>query len=257
MSAAPPTQPRTTTSRQEIVDAAVELADAEGLDAVSMRRLAEKLGVGTMTPYTYVESKDELLDLMRDEVGRAMLVPEPLPDDWRQGLRAIAMRTRDAFEAHGWIADARSSRPRIRINMARHIEQSISVIEGLGIDGKTGAAVLTAVDDYVIGHCLRQRSRQRAIRAIRAAAAAHEEEQPALDPEVAAAIESGELARVGRMLERRRGSKLAGVPPEPDFERGLEWLLDGIETMAGGAEHPLESLLLDRTDAVAGGGEPR
>jgi len=235
MDAAPPSQSPTqpaTTSRQAILEAAIELADAEGLDAVSMRRLAEKLGIGTMTPYTYVESKDELLDLMRDEVGRAMLVPEPLPDDWREALRAIALRTRDAFEAHPWISDARSSRPRIRINMARHIEQSISAIEKLGVDGKTGAAVLTAVDDYVIGHCLRQRSRQRTIRAIRAAAAAGVEERPALDPEVTAGIESGELARVGRMLERRRGRKLTGVPPEPDFEAGLEWLLDGIEAMA-------------------------
>ena len=239
MSAALPTQPSTaqaTTSRQAIVDAAVELADAEGLGAVSMRRLAEKLRVGTMTPYTYVESKDDLLDLMRDEAGRAMLVPEPLPEDWREALRAIALRTRDAFEAHPWISDARSTRPRIQINLARHIEQSISAIEKLGVDDKTGAAVLTAVDDYVIGHCLRQRSRQRTIRAIRTAAAAGEEERPALDHEVAAGIESGDLARVGRMLERRRGRKLTGVPPEPDFEAGLEWLLDGIEAMAEGVE---------------------
>jgi AcrR family transcriptional regulator len=236
MSAAPPSQPpaepATTTSRQAIVAAAVELADAEGLEAVSMRRLAERLGVATMTPYTYIESKDELLDLMRDEVGRAMLVPEPLPDDWRTALETIARHTRDAFEAHPWIADARRSRSRIRINMARHIEQSISVIEGLGVDGKTGGAVLTAVDDYVIGHCLRQRSRQRTIRALRAAAAAAVEDGSALDPEVTAAIEAGELAGVGRMLKGRRGRKLGGMPPEPDFESGLRWLLDGIEAMA-------------------------
>ncbi|MBS1881278.1 MAG: hypothetical protein JST31_17325, partial [Actinobacteria bacterium] len=97
---------------------------------------------------------------------------------------------------------------------------------------RLGAAVLAAVDDYVIGHCLRQRSRQRTIRAIRSAAAAGKEERAELDPEVAAAIESGELAGVGRMLERRRNRKLAGVPPEPDFEAGLEWLLDGIERLA-------------------------
>jgi AcrR family transcriptional regulator len=223
----------TATSRQAIVEAAVELADAEGLEAVSMRRLAEKLGVGTMTPYTYVESKDELLDLMRDEVSRAMLVPEPLPAEWRAGLRAIALRTRDALEAHPWSFDARSHRPRIRINLSRHIEQSVSVIEGLGVDRETGAAVLFAVDDYVIGHCLRRRLRQRTIRAIRAAAAeAGEDGPPRLDPDVAAAIESGELARVRRIFERRSGRTIAGVPPEADFERGLDWMLDGIEAMA-------------------------
>src|ERR1700760_4064641 len=94
------------TSRQEIVEAAVKLADQEGIEAVSMRRLAERLGVGTMTPYTYVESKEELLDLMRDEVARAMLVPEPLPGDWREALRQIALRTRDALESNPWMGDA-------------------------------------------------------------------------------------------------------------------------------------------------------
>lgn len=220
----------TTCRRVEIVAAAVRIADAEGVEAVSMRRLADELGVATMTPYTHVANKDELLDLMRDEVGRAMLVPEPLPDEWREALWAIAQHTRAAFEAHPWISDIRSSRPRIRINMARHVEQSIGAIGRIGVDGRTGAAVLTAIDDYVIGHCLRQRARQRTIRAIRAAAAAGEDEGgPELDPEVRAAIESGELAGVGRWLEHRRGEMPAGIPPEPDFDAGLDWLLDGIE----------------------------
>ena len=227
-----PSPQATATSRQAIVEAAMKLADEDGIEAVSMRRLAEQLGVATMTLYTYVESKDELIELMRDGVGRAMLVPEPLPEDWREALRAIALRTRDAFEAHPWVTETRIARPRVRINLARHIEQSISAIESLGVEGKAGAAVLSAVDDYVIGHCLRLRRRQRTIRALRGAAAAGEEDAPQLDPEVAAAIESGELSRVGRVLERHGGRKLSGVPPESDFEAGLEWLLDGIEAMA-------------------------
>src|ERR1700754_5304288 len=91
--------------RAEIVAAAVRIADAEGVDAVSMRRLADELGVATMTPYTHVESKDELIDLMRDAVAAEMLLPEPLPDDWRTALRTIAHKTQDAFEAHPWSLD--------------------------------------------------------------------------------------------------------------------------------------------------------
>ncbi|HEX8753216.1 MAG TPA: helix-turn-helix domain-containing protein, partial [Solirubrobacterales bacterium] len=105
--------------RQQIVATAVALADREGLEAVSMRRLAEQLGVGTMTLYSYVSGKDELLDLMRDEVAREMLLPEPLPESWRQTLWEIAVRTRDALEAHPWHFDALPQRPRRRINTMR------------------------------------------------------------------------------------------------------------------------------------------
>jgi AcrR family transcriptional regulator len=242
------------TSRQEIVEAAVRLADQEGIEAVSMRRLAERLGVGTMTPYTYVESKDELIELMREEVARAMLVPEPLPSDWRDALRQIARRTRDAMAAHPWAVSARPYGSRLRINLARHIEQSASVAERLGDDPKLGAAALAAVDDYVIGHCLRLRSRQKVIRQRRAAVAAGEDPGPAIDPAVEAAIESGELRRVERVLAARARSGRLAVAPEPDFEQGLEWLLDGIERMArAGAD----GWLLGGADALAEQGEPR
>jgi AcrR family transcriptional regulator len=230
-----PPQP-VATSRAAIVEAAVELADAEGLEAVSMRRLAEKLGVGTMTPYTYVASKDELLELMRDEVARAMLVPEPLPSEWREGLRQIALHTREAFEAHPWTAEARPRHGVVRLNLARHIEQSANVVAALGVEPRIGTMALAAVDDYVFGYCLRQRRRQRKRRDRRAAAAAAaaepptaepQESAPPLDPEVEAAIAAGELPRFAHLFsgeaERRR---LA--PPEPDFEQGLDWLLDGI-----------------------------
>jgi AcrR family transcriptional regulator len=222
--------------RQEIVDAAVRLADAEGLEAVSMRRLAEKLGVATMTPYSYVASKDELLDLMLDEVSREMLVPEPLPEDWRQALRAIAFRTRDAIEAHPWIFRGQARRPRGRINSMRHVEQSIGAVQMLEVKRRTGVAVLTAVDDYVIGHCFRKRLRQRAAGGLAAAGGpgdpAGAGAGPALDPEVEAAIAAGELPLIKLGFEQAGAHPFCGVPPEADFETGLEWLLDGIEAMA-------------------------
>jgi len=217
--------------RQQIVDAAVALADAEGLEAVSMRRLAEQLGIGTMTLYSYVSSKDELLDLMRDEVSREMLLPEPLPGDWRDALRQISVRTRDALEAHPWHLDAQPQRPRRRINAMRHIEQSLAVVEMLGVDLKTGGTVLMAVDDYVIGHCLRRRARERMMAAVHAAGEGNGRGLES-DPEVLAAIEAGELPRL-RLVFGRRGP--LGVPPKVDFDQGLEWLLDGIEAMAESA----------------------
>jgi AcrR family transcriptional regulator len=220
--------------RQEIVAAAVRIADAEGVDAVSMRRLADELGVATMTPYTHVESKDELIDLMRDAVAAEMLLPEPIPDDWREALRAIAHRTKAAFEAHPWSLDTASRRPRARINRLRHIEQSVEIMVRLEVAPQTGRAILMSIDDYVIGYCLRKRLRQRMLDSL------DPEDKEALhsfgdpDPEVAAALAAGELPLV-KKITGRRGNHPFGVPPDSGFEPGLEWLLDGIEGTVGPA----------------------
>ncbi len=218
-----------TINRAEIVAAAVRIADAEGVEAVSMRRLAEELGVATMTPYTHIASKDELLDLMRDAVAAEMLLPEPLPESWRTALRAIAERTRAAYEAHPWCLDATPRRPRARINRLRHVEQSIGIVLRLGTHPDTGRAVLLSIDDYVIGYCTRARARQRML------ASLDEEGKEALrrlddpDPEVAAALAAGDLPIIKKIAGRRNRKHPFGVPPDSGFEPGLDWLLDGIE----------------------------
>jgi len=209
--------------RQEVVDAAVRIADRDGLDAVSMRNLAEELGVGTMTLYSYVADKDELLDLMRDEVSREMLVPEPLPDDWREALRAVAARTRDALQAHPWVLATIAHRSRARLNTMRHIEQSLRAVAPLDVDEATKGTILMAVDDYAIGHTIRARVRK--ARADRGSNRRALE----LDPEVEAALAAGELPALAGPIAARGARPGRGLPPEADFERGLEWLLDGIE----------------------------
>jgi AcrR family transcriptional regulator len=229
--------------RREVVRAAVRIADAEGIEAVSMRRLAEELGVATMTPYTHVSSKDELLDLMRDEVASEMLVPEPLPGEWRPALAAIARRTKGAYTAHPWALDSLPRRPRGRINKMRHIEQSIRVVQMLGVKGPTGRAVLSAVDDYVLGYCLRAAARERMMAALEArvgpagrsgahGARGDMRALAELDPEVAAALDAGELPLVKRLFGRRDRRGPVGIPPDSGFEPGLQWLLDGIEAEA-------------------------
>ena len=111
-----PTSRRPAHTRADIARAAVEIADSEGFDAVSMRRVAQRLGAGTMTLYHYVRNKDELITLMSDAVMAEVVVPEgELSDDWRAALTQIANRTRDAFAAHHWIFERMgdgASRPR-------------------------------------------------------------------------------------------------------------------------------------------------
>jgi len=207
--------------RGEVVAAAVRIADRDGIGAVSMRNLADELGVGTMTLYSYVADKDELLDLMRDQVSREMLVPEPLPDDWREALRAIASRTRGALDRHPWVLKTIAPGPRARLNTMRHIEQSLRAVASLEVDGETKGAILMAVDDYTIGHAIRARVRARS-------GARQRSHALELDAEVEAALAAGELPLLGAAIATRGRARFP-APPEADFERGLEWLLDGVE----------------------------
>jgi AcrR family transcriptional regulator len=151
---APPARGRGLT-REAIVAAAIAVADADGLDAVSIRRVAGDLGVRPMSLYTHIASKEDLLDLMVNEVIAEALVPEPLPQDWRAAVREIAVRSHDAFAGHTWVLQAFSQRPRFGPNALRHAEQSLAAVAGLGLDDEMAATLLAVVDEYAIGHAMR------------------------------------------------------------------------------------------------------
>src|SRR3954454_22976476 len=97
-------------SRDRIVAAAIELADADGLGALSMARLAERLGCGTMSLYRHVANKDELVTFMLSEA----LTPPPAPSvgsNWREALTPGASGLWDVFHEHPWVLQAASSGP--------------------------------------------------------------------------------------------------------------------------------------------------
>src|SRR5262244_701385 len=90
-------------TRQQIAAVALAIADAEGFDAVSMRRIAAELGAGTMTLYYYVRTKDELIALMDDAIMGEILIPEDeIPEGWREGMAEIARRSHAIFVRHPW-----------------------------------------------------------------------------------------------------------------------------------------------------------
>jgi AcrR family transcriptional regulator len=201
----------------EIVGAAVAIVDAEGLDALSMRRLARELNVGTMTLYHYVADKDHLAALVSEEIMGEMLIPGEVPGHWRDALREIAFRTRDVFLRHPWMADAFGQRHYVTPNHLRHVEQSIAAVAELDVDPDTAGAILLATDDYAIGHAIREIAQGRWSGG----------ESPARSPEVAALIESGEVPLLARAVAEGADFRR----PEAQFERGLEWLFDGFEAM--------------------------
>jgi AcrR family transcriptional regulator len=211
-------------SRAEIARAAVEIADAEGFDAVSMRRVAQQLGAGTMTLYHYVSNKDELITLMFDAVMGELLIPErELAGDWRNAIAQIALNSRRAFQRHRWALD-RLGDGRPGPNGMRHFEQSLQAVSGLEISPRGRFELISQVDDYVFGYALREAQET----------AEHERGWPPPVREFfQRELDSGDFPLVRQFLGASAEEGIDRVADlifrEGRFERGLERLLDGLE----------------------------
>ena len=150
-------RPRIT--RDDIAAAAIQIADTEGLDALSMRRLAAQLDVGTMSLYHYVRTKDELLTLVMDAFMGATLVPSGtrLPKDWRSAITMVARQSKAALERHPWVLDI-SDDPPIGPNTIRHFDQTLEAVASFPGSLDDRFDLMMAVDEYVFGHCLHSRN---------------------------------------------------------------------------------------------------
>jgi AcrR family transcriptional regulator len=146
----PAPAPRTALTLERIAAAAVEIADEEGGAAVTMRRLAAKLGVAPMAAYRHVDGKDDLWALMIDRVSRELTVPDGMTD-WREVLRSYALQTRELMLAHPWMAVMPT--PVIMLTPSRMAvaERGLSALAAHGLDADSGMAVLRAVTSFVHG----------------------------------------------------------------------------------------------------------
>jgi AcrR family transcriptional regulator len=227
-----PSARRSAHSRAEIAAAAVEIADAEGFEAVSMRRVAQRLGAGTMTLYHYVRNKDELITLMVDAVMGELLVPDDeLAMGWREAITQIALRTRAAFARHRWTLD-RLGDGGPGPNGLLHFEQSLLAVDGLEIEPYERFELIGQIDDYVYGYSLRE-------------AEELAEHQLGWPQEVLdffqSELDSGQYPAIRDFL----GSDVdAGIARVVDFltragrfERGLDRLLDGFEASLDADKH--------------------
>ncbi|WP_432923983.1 TetR/AcrR family transcriptional regulator [Microbispora sp. CA-135349] len=145
--------PRPSFSRAALAQVAIGIADAEGLEAISMRRLAADLGAGTMSLYRYVTGKDEVFDLMLDTVVREYLPEDrPPPDDWADGLRLLAWQARRTMLRHPWLAPLAAGRVQVGPNSARLTETALGMLDGLGLSVDEMLALVGAVFAYVNGY---------------------------------------------------------------------------------------------------------
>jgi AcrR family transcriptional regulator len=143
-------------SREKIAAAALAIADAEGFQAVSMRRVAQELEVGTMSLYYYVKTKDDLMAVMDDALmGEALLPSLPKSWGWKRAITEIATRTHSVFLRHPWALVSMLSAPP-GLNAMRHMEQCLEALAETTMTAKQKLTLLAMVDDFVFGHALRE-----------------------------------------------------------------------------------------------------
>ena len=197
-------------NRQKIAAAALALADKEGFEAVSMRRVAQELGVGTMSLYYYVKTKDELVAAMDDALMGEALLPS-LPKGWRRAMMAIAERTHSMFLRHPWALVSMRSAP-AGLNAMRHTEQCLEALAETSMTSEQKITLLATVDDFVFGH------------ALRAAAA-----EAAIDIEFAKAqLATGAFPRLAEVFAKGH------IDAKKDrFERALRALMDAVVNKKG------------------------
>jgi len=209
-------------SRRQIVESAVRIADAEGLDAATMRRIGQELGTGAMSLYRYVPRRDDLIDLMLDAVLGEVELPERPGGDWRADLALVAHQTRAAGLRHPWQATL-ARRPTLGPNLLRIYDFSLAALDGFGLHvdemislcGMVGDYVASAVRDEIgwldqARHTGLDRAQWMA---------------QYVGPYVRQVVESGRYPMFNRAI---REGRIAHLPPDERFQYGLDRVLNGV-----------------------------
>jgi AcrR family transcriptional regulator len=202
-------------SRERIVRTGIELADAAGLEAVSLRKVAAALDVGPMRLYGYLATKEELLDLMVDAVYAEI---RPAGDGWREVLTSVAEMTRRAAHRHEWLADLIGGRPQLGPHALARGEAVLAAMDGVDVD--VVMPVVSAVDAYVIGTVRREIAERRAERA---SGMDQRQWQAAYGPYLERTFATGRYPALATVIR-----DAAHLDADETFRTGLGFLLDGI-----------------------------
>nr|WP_204342202.1 TetR/AcrR family transcriptional regulator [Micromonospora terminaliae] len=215
-------------SVERIVRAAIEVADAEGLAALSMRKVAERLGVGTMTLYTHVPGKGELLDVMLDTVYGETARPEQVEGGWRGRLTQIAQENFALYLRHPWLLQVATTRPPLGPNLIAKYEYELRAVDGIGLTDLEMDAVVTLVTGYVHGAA---RPAVEAAQASRDTGMTEQQWWHAHAPYLEKVLDPNRFPLAARVGTTAGQEYQAAGDPARAFEFGLARLLDGVAVL--------------------------
>lgn len=207
-----------------IVTTAVAVADSDGLGALSMRRVATDLGVGTMSLYRYVPGKAELLDLMLDKVSAfdAEAHPDPAAG-WRPALEALARDDWRRHQRHPWLLQVDQGRPLLGPNALDSLEYTLRALAGTGLTDREKVRVMVSLGGFVIGTA---RTELNSALAEKRTGISNADFWQAQEPVLSKAMLSGRYPALAGLDE----DTFTGDDP-PVFELGLTALLDGFAAL--------------------------
>jgi AcrR family transcriptional regulator len=216
--------------RDEIVAAAIGLADEAGPAALTMKAVAARLGpYSAMALYRYVHSKDGLVDLMLDAATAEIARPARPGPDWRADLEDLAAQTRQMTRRHPWYAVLYHTRPPAGPNLMERLEFMLAVLIAQGASPAAAMTYAAMIDRYILGSGLQETEEARMSRAHGLDDEATLRSAMTTVHDLAAA--TGRLPHLTSWLAHP-----SGPSPEEQFSLGLGFLLDGIARCLAGAE---------------------
>lgn len=210
-------QPRGALNSERIVSAAVEIIERDGVDALSMRRVASELSVATMSLYNHVENKAALLDSVAEWILSDMRFAADPNSDWRDQARQLARTFRDIARRYPRSVSVVIGRQPRSITGLRTVELVLAAIRKAGFDGIAAVRVLRTFEAYILGSLVRE--------------AGVPDQPPAKLEWFAGELEEAGLTNTCALLP-----ELAGRDSEGDFDFGLELLISAVAALPRGEE---------------------
>lgn len=209
----PPKSPRAALTADRIIQTAMQIADQAGLDQLSMRRIAQQLGVTAMSLYNHVDDKDALIDHMLNSVMAELDRPDP-NGDWQEQLRLRSRSLRDALLRHPWAAAPLSSRIVLGDAITQDIEARLGCLIAAGFSYALADWALNALDSFIYGYTMLEQNMPVEPKDYRMAAATYIDQIPQ------------------DRLPHMHAAALAIITGDYDgltqFEFGLDLLLEGL-----------------------------
>jgi AcrR family transcriptional regulator len=210
-------------TREAITEAALELVDAEGLDALSMRNVAERLGVQASALYGHVSGKQELIQLMLDHVAREIEVPDPDPEHWQEQVKEFARAARRALGAHRDLAGASLANIPTGPNMLGLIDRLLALLSASGLSRQAVAYAADLLPQFVTASVYEESLFVQRL-----------EHEPAYFEQLEAYFRAAPADRFPALADLVT-EMMGGDGPDERFEFGLDVIVQGLAAIAARA----------------------